>query len=133
MNFIMHPYFFDLTSFQRQRQKLWKNFRWFFGRFEDTKKDVLKLTDLQYFFVLFVLDNSILASEFAWPSFFFISNLDKFRLTFDSSFHCTFIHVREENSLFSELQGLQLRNFGVLKQILSTQNTGNYKEIYRLS
>ena len=75
------------------------------------------IPSFQYIFVLFVLDNSILASEFAWPSFFFISNLDKFWLTFDSSFHCTFIHVREENSLFSELQGLQLRNFGGLKQL----------------
>ena len=39
-------FFFDLTSFKRLGQKSLKKFRWFFGRNDDTKKDILKLTDL---------------------------------------------------------------------------------------
>ena len=32
------PYFFDFTSFKRLGQKSLQKFRWFFGRFEDTKR-----------------------------------------------------------------------------------------------
>ena len=38
---------FDSTSFQRLRQKSFKTFRWFFGRNDDIKKILLKLTDHQ--------------------------------------------------------------------------------------
>ena len=31
------PYFFDMTSFLRIGQNYLQKFRWFFGRFEDTK------------------------------------------------------------------------------------------------